>query len=82
LGPERPDRLEASPSDLNDERKIAVLAATPNEWSILVFDGRTIGKKENVATLLNVARSQYRRMPVSELSEDLQRKIRESQPQP
>jgi hypothetical protein len=35
----------------------------------------------NIATLLNVARSQYRRMPVSELSEDMQRKIRESQPQ-
>jgi hypothetical protein len=77
-------RIDSRPRhrDLNDDGKITALATTPNEWSILVFDGRTIGKKENVATLLNVARSQYRRMPVSELSEDMQRKIHESQPQP
>jgi hypothetical protein len=77
-------RIDSRPRhrDLNDDGEIAALATTPNEWSILVFDGRTIGKKENVATLLNVARSQYRRMPVSELSEDMQRKIHESQPQP
>jgi hypothetical protein len=74
-------RIDSRPRhrDLNDDGKIAMLAATPDEWSILVFDGGTIGKRENVATLLNVARSQYRRMPVSELSEDMQRKIRQSQ---
>jgi hypothetical protein len=75
-------RIDSRPRhrDLNEDGKIAVLAATPNEWSILVLDRGMIGNKENVATLLNVARSQYRRMLVSELSEEMQRKIRESQP--
>jgi hypothetical protein len=68
--------------DVNDDGQIAVLAATPDEWSILVFDGGTIGKRGDVTTLLNLARSQYRRMTGPELSEDMQRRIRQSQPKP
>jgi hypothetical protein len=58
------------------------LKGTPNEWAMLVFTGGTIGKRQDVTTLLSVARSQYRRMTGPELSPDMQRKIRQSLTQP
>ena len=77
-------RIDSSPRrrDINDDGEIGELAGTPNEWSILVFTGGTIGKRQDVTTLLNVARSQYRRMTGPELSPDMQRKISQSVAQP
>jgi hypothetical protein len=58
------------------------LAGTPDEWSILVFNGGSIGKQIEIARLFTVARSQYRKMPVPELTEQQRSKIRQALPQP
>ena len=77
-------RIDKSPRrrDVNDDGKFSALKSTPNEWAILVFNGGTIGNRQGIGTLLNVARSQYRPMPGPELSQDTQRKIRRSLNQP
>jgi len=77
-------RIDAKPRrrDVNDDGKFALLTRTPNEWSILLFNGGTIGKRNNVHDLLSVARSQHRPMTDHELSQDMQNKIRKSQTRP
>lgn len=77
-------RIDSTPRrrDVNDDGKFGTLKGTPNEWAMLVFTGGTIGKRQDVTTLLSVARSQYRRMTGPELSPDMQRKIRQSLIQP
>jgi hypothetical protein len=47
--------------DLNADGALNGLAGTPDEWSILVFNGGSIGKQIEIARLFIVARSQYRR---------------------
>ena len=49
--------------DVNDDGKFGTLKGTPNEWSVLVFNGGTIGKRQDIGALLNVARSRYKQMP-------------------
>jgi Bacterial TSP3 repeat len=77
-------RIDTKPRrhDVNDDGEFGTLKGTPNEWSILVFDGGTIGKRQPIGTLLNVARSRYKPKPEPELSPDTQRKIRQSLTQP
>jgi len=68
--------------DLNADGALNGLAGTPNEWSILVFNGGSIGKQIEIARLFTLARSQYRKMPVPELTEQQRSKIRQALPQP
>lgn len=68
--------------DLNDDGALSDLSATPNEWSVLVYNGGSIGKQLEIARLFSVARSQYRKVKVPELTEQQRRKIRQSLPQP
>lgn len=77
-------RIDSAPRrrDVNDDGKFGTLKSTPNEWSILVFNGGTIGKRQDIDALLSVARSRYKKMTSSELSQDTQRKIRQSLTQP
>ena len=44
--------------------------------------GGSIGKQIEIARLFTVARSQYRKMPVPELTEQQRSKIRQALPQP
>jgi hypothetical protein len=64
--------------DLNGDEQMLDLAATPNEWSMLVFNGGTIGQRMDIARLLDFAKSQYRPLETPELTEEMHRKIRES----
>lgn len=77
-------RIDSAPRrrDVNDDGKFGTLKSTPNEWSILVFNGGTIGKRQDIGALLSVARSRYKKMPSPELSQDMQRKLRQSLTQP
>ena len=68
--------------DLNADGALNGLAGTPDEWSILVFNGGSIGKQIEIARLFTVARSQYRNMPVPELTEQQRSKICQALPQP
>jgi len=68
--------------DLNADGALNGLSGTPNEWSILVFNGGSIGKQIEIARLFPLARSQYRKMPVPELTEQQRSKIRRAIPQP
>jgi hypothetical protein len=68
--------------DLNSDGQQSELAATPNEWSVLVFNGGTIGKQVEVGRLFSLARSQYQKMREPELSEEQRRKIQQSVKQP
>ena len=68
--------------DLNADGALNGLAGTPDEWSILVFNGGSIGKQIEIARLFTLARSQYRKMPVPELTEQQRSKICQALPQP
>jgi hypothetical protein len=63
--------------DLNSDEQMLDLAATPNEWSMLVFNGGTSGQRMDIARLFDFARSQYQPLETPELTEEVNRKIRE-----
>jgi hypothetical protein len=64
--------------DLNGDEQLLDLAATPNEWSMLIFNGGTIGQRMEIARLFDFARSQYRPLETPELTAEEYRKFRES----
>ena len=68
--------------DLNDDDQLTGLAATPNEWSILAFDGGSIGKQIEIGRLFDFARSQYQKMRVPELTEQQRRRVQQSLTRP
>ena len=68
--------------DLNDDGQLTGLAATPNEWSILVFNGGSIGKQIEIGRLFDFARSQYQKMRVPELTEQQRRRVQQSLTRP
>ncbi len=68
--------------DLNADGELSGLLGTPNEWSVLVYNGGTIGKEIEISRLFSLARSQYRKMRVPELTEQQRRKIQQTLPQP
>jgi hypothetical protein len=68
--------------DLNADGALNGLSGTPDEWSILVFNGGSIGKQIEIARLFTVARNQYRKIPVPELTEQQRSKIRQASRSP
>jgi hypothetical protein len=64
------------PADLNLDTRLDILTETVNEWSRLYFRSGTIGKIGQLSGVINLAQRRYRFLPVTELTEEMNRQLR------
>jgi hypothetical protein len=63
--------------DLNNDTQLEFLQATPDEWSILIFNGGSIGSLATLQGAQESARLRSRRLPFVELDEETEQRIRQ-----
>jgi hypothetical protein len=63
--------------DLNNDTQLEFLQATPDEWSILIFNGGSIGSLATLQGAQESATLRSRRLPFVELDEETEQRIRQ-----
>ncbi len=63
--------------DLNNDTQLEQLQATPDEWSILIFNGGSIGSVATLEGAQESARLRARSLPFVELDEETEKRMRQ-----